>query len=91
MSKSNPEIPFQSAVMPEALTGDTKIRFRCYKGISCFNACCRQADITLAPYDILRLKRRLGMTSTEFIQRYTVPPTSARGTKRSAVSSSRAW
>jgi len=73
MSKSNPEIPFRSAVMPEALTGDTKIRFRCYKGISCFNACCRQADITLAPYDILRLKRRLGMTSTEFIQQYTVP------------------
>ncbi len=73
MSNGRPEIPFQSAVMPEALTGDTQIKFRCYKGISCFNACCKQADITLAPYDILRLKRRLGMTSTEFIQKYTVP------------------
>lgn len=68
-----PDIPFHSAVLPEAMQAETKIRFRCYKGISCFNACCRRADITLAPYDILRLKRRLGLTSTEFIRKYTVP------------------
>jgi len=72
---SNPtfDIPFKSAVSPEALDGDTTINFRCYKGISCFNACCKQADVTLAPYDLVRLKRRLGMDSSEFLARYTVP------------------
>ncbi len=59
--------------MPEVMDSDTRIQFRCHKDISCFNACCRQADVTLAPYDILRLKRRLGLTSTQFIERYTVP------------------
>lgn len=73
MSNNQPEIPFQSAVMPEALEAETQIQFRCHKGISCFNACCRQADVTLTPYDILRLKRRLGLSSTEFIRQYTVP------------------
>jgi len=65
MGQNKPDIPFHSAVMPEAMQAETKIQFRCHKGISCFNACCRQADVTLAPYDILRLKRRLGLTSTE--------------------------
>jgi len=73
MSDEKPKIPFNSAVMPEILEDDTRIRFRCYKGISCFNACCKQADVTLAPYDIVRLKRRLGMTSTDFLAAHTVP------------------
>jgi len=73
MTDTKFDIPFKSPAVPEALSPDTKIRFRCYKGISCFNACCNQADVTLAPYDILRLKRRLGMSSTEFLKQYTVP------------------
>jgi Fe-S-cluster containining protein len=73
MSDDKPKIPFESAVMPEALSPETEITFRCHKGISCFNACCRQADVTLAPYDIIRLKKRLGMTSSEFLKQYTVP------------------
>jgi len=51
----------------------TTIRFRCYRGVACWNACCGNIDISLTPYDILRLKRRLGITSTEFLERYTVP------------------
>ena len=73
MTDTKFDIPFKSPNIPAALTADTKIRFRCHKGISCFNACCKQADVTLAPYDILRLKRRLGLTSAEFIKQYTVP------------------
>lgn len=61
------------AVSPQVLDADSRIRFRCHKGISCFNACCEQADVTLAPYDVIRLKRRLGMTSTDFLAKYTVP------------------
>ena len=41
--------------------------------ISCFNACCRNIDLQLTPYDILRLKNRLGLTSGDFVARYTVP------------------
>jgi Fe-S-cluster containining protein len=73
MSEQTFDIPFKNPNVPAALTADTKIRFSCHKGISCFNACCRHADITLAPYDILRLKTRLGLTSAEFIRQYAVP------------------
>ena len=73
MATSSFDIPFKSPNIPAALKADTEIRFRCYKGISCFNACCKRADVTLAPYDILRLKRRLGMSSTEFLKEVTVP------------------
>jgi Fe-S-cluster containining protein len=68
------ESPFAgSPVIPEQFDEDHVIKFRCYKGIECFNACCRDIDITLTPYDILRLKQRLGITSTEFLAQYTYP------------------
>jgi len=66
--------PFEaSPVTPETFDEDHVIKFRCYKGIECFNACCSNIDITLTPYDIIRLKNRLGMTSTEFLKKYTIP------------------
>lgn len=67
------DVPFDSPVQPRQLELESKICFNCYPGISCFNACCKQADITLAPYDIIRLKNRLGMTSSEFLKKHTVP------------------
>jgi Fe-S-cluster containining protein len=66
--------PFpQSPVEATQYDGSKVIQFRCYPGISCFNACCKNIDITLTPYDILRLKRRLGVTSGEFLREYTEP------------------
>jgi Fe-S-cluster containining protein len=65
--------PFQSPVIPILYEGDHQFNFRCYKGISCWNACCSNIDITLTPYDILRLKQRLGISSAEFLRQYTVP------------------
>ena len=73
MSDQKFDIPFKNPTVPAALNPDAKIQFNCHKGISCFNACCMHADITLAPYDILRMKKRLGMTSAEFISHYAVP------------------
>jgi Fe-S-cluster containining protein len=67
------DIPFKSDVIPSLLEDDAKIRFKCYKGISCFNACCKQADITLTPYDIIRLKQHLGVDSAEVLKNHTVP------------------
>mgnify|MGYP001287902100 CR=1 FL=1 len=66
--------PFpQSPVEATQYDGSKVIQFSCHKGISCFNACCKNIDITLTPYDILRLKRRLDVTSGEFLREYTEP------------------
>ena len=67
------DIPFKSNMVPKILGEDAKIQFRCHKGVSCFNACCKKADIPLTPYDVLRLKRRFGITSGEFLKQHTVP------------------
>lgn len=45
-------------------------QFACHAGLSCFNLCCRNLNLFLYPYDILRLKNRLGLSSGEFIDRY---------------------
>ncbi len=60
-------------VMPKMLDGGYRIQFRCHRGVKCWNVCCSNIDITLTPYDILRLKNRLGLSSGEFLQKYTVP------------------
>ena len=75
MSDDKFDIPeqFASPAVPEAMSEDTKIQFRSYKGISWFNACCKRADVTLAPYDVLRLQKRLGMNSEDFLKAHTVP------------------
>jgi Fe-S-cluster containining protein len=57
-------------VVPVKLTGDSRFRFSCHKGISCFTACCSNINIVLPPYDLLRLRKRLGMTTEEFINQY---------------------
>ncbi len=49
-------------------------KFGCRPGVSCFNRCCGDVNIFLSPYDVLRLKKRLGMTSTEFLQKYCLLP-----------------
>ena len=68
------ESPFgESPVMPELLEGTTIIQFQCRKGIDCWNACCSNIDISLTPVDILRLARRLGISTTEFLHQYTFP------------------
>ncbi len=66
--------PFaESPVVPEQFDEDHVIKFRCHKGIECFNACCSNIDIMLTPYDIIRLKQRLGISSAEFLKQYTYP------------------
>jgi len=67
------DLPHKSQTIPAMLEADHRFRFRCYKGISCFNECCKHADVTLAPFDILRLKQHKGLSSEEFLKQYTVP------------------
>jgi Fe-S-cluster containining protein len=49
--------------------GDT-FSFRCYPGIGCYNRCCRNLNLFLYPYDVLRLKTALDVSSDEFLDRY---------------------
>ncbi|MBI5938111.1 MAG: YkgJ family cysteine cluster protein [Betaproteobacteria bacterium] len=68
------DAPFdQSPVMPNMLEGDAEIQFRCHRGVKCWNVCCGNIDISLTPYDILRLKNHFGLSSGEFLQKHTVP------------------
>lgn len=73
MSDQKFDLPHNSPVQPTRLELDDEIKFRCHRGISCWNECCARADVTLAPYDIIRLKEHLGIDSTEFLAKYSVP------------------
>ncbi|ROR34531.1 YkgJ family cysteine cluster protein [Inmirania thermothiophila] len=60
-------------VVPVQLRGDSRLQFRCRQGIDCWNACCSNIDFALTPYDILRMARRLGLTTGEFLATFTFP------------------
>lgn len=47
-------------------------RFECHPGVACFTRCCRNADMYLYPYDIIRMKERLGISSDEFLKKHTI-------------------
>lgn len=53
---------------------EDEFQFACAPGISCFNNCCADVNIVLTPFDILRLSRRLGLATTDFLARHTVVP-----------------
>jgi hypothetical protein len=55
----------------KAIMPDEPFRFACSAAVACFNECCRDLNQFLYPYDILRLKKRLGLSSGEFLERYT--------------------
>ncbi len=46
--------------------------FNCHPGVSCFTQCCQDVTILLTPYDVVRLKNALGLSSDEFIEKYTL-------------------
>lgn len=52
------------------ITGN-RFRFRCHKDIPCFTKCCADLKLTLTPYDIIRIKNRLKLSSDVFLDRYT--------------------
>ncbi|MBN2124371.1 MAG: YkgJ family cysteine cluster protein [Deltaproteobacteria bacterium] len=47
-------------------------RFHCHPGLSCFTRCCGDITIVLTPYDVLRLKNNLGISSDEFLEKHTI-------------------
>ena len=55
----------------ESLSLDSRFTFHCHAEQACFNQCCRTPTIILSPYDLLRLKQGLGITSGQLRERYT--------------------
>lgn len=45
--------------------------FTCSPQVTCFNACCRNLNQVLTPYDVLRLKQFMEISSGDFLSRYT--------------------
>ena len=46
-------------------------RFTCSPQVTCFNACCRDLNQVLTPYDVLCLKQFLNISSNDFLDTYT--------------------
>jgi Fe-S-cluster containining protein len=44
--------------------------FRCHPELTCFNQCCRNLNLYLYPYDVIRLKNHLQLTSDQFLDRF---------------------
>ncbi len=66
----NKEGKKEEKVIPVKLTGKSRLKFRCHKGVKCFTACCSNVNIALPPYDIMRIKKRLGISTAEFLEKY---------------------
>jgi Fe-S-cluster containining protein len=52
------------------MTND-RFMFSCSASVPCFTECCRDLNQFLTPYDIIRLKNSLNLSSTEFLDQYT--------------------
>jgi len=55
---------------PRELSLEDEIVFACHPEISCFNKCCYDVHLVLSPYDFLRLRKALGLSPDEFVDRY---------------------
>lgn len=68
------------ARMPDILKDRRRVEpgetfaFGCHKGLKCFTDCCADINILLTPVDVLRMSRRLGIPTSEFLDKYTQMP-----------------
>jgi uncharacterized protein len=53
-------------------TLDDEFKFSCNSGLACYNTCCRDVNIFLTPYDVLKMRRGTWLPSEEFLQKYTI-------------------
>ncbi len=66
--------------MPEILRQQRQLNpgesfcFKCHPGLSCFGGCCSDVNILLTPVDVLRLARRVGVTTRGFLDTHTLMP-----------------
>ena len=46
--------------------------FSCHPKVDCFTDCCRELELALSPYDVLRLKQETKLPSSTFLDRYVI-------------------
>ena len=56
---------------PLRMDPDQAFQFKCGPEIPCFTDCCRDITIVLTPYDVVRLKNALEISSEAFLDQYT--------------------
>jgi hypothetical protein len=61
------------------LKPEDNFQFDCHEGLDCFTRCCRDITIFLTPYDILRLKKALAISSEKFLSDYTLTVSGSNG------------
>ncbi|MCF8067580.1 MAG: YkgJ family cysteine cluster protein [Desulfobacterales bacterium] len=50
---------------------DEPFIFACHSGVACFNECCRDLNQFITPYDMVRMRKSLGLSCEEFLSKYT--------------------
>ncbi len=64
---------YQDGIEPRKYKLDSHFKFACHKGKECYTHCCSDLNLLLTPYDIIRMKNRLGLTCDQFLAVYTQP------------------
>jgi len=67
------QLPYALRDKRELGEGDT-FQFGCHSGLPCFTDCCADINIFLTPLDVLRLSRRLNLSTTDFLDQHTLVP-----------------
>lgn len=68
------DVYFKEVIMNDEMTPiglNDPMAFKCGPDTPCFNACCRDLNQALTPYDVLRMKQALDMDSASFLRAYT--------------------
>lgn len=67
---------FKESILREypRLSRQSSFKFKCHADVPCFNDCCADVNIFLTPYDVLRLRKTLGLGSAEFLREHTLFP-----------------
>lgn len=73
MSQPSPDVPPDLADK-RRLEDEESFCFGCSSDLPCFTRCCANVNILLTPVDVLRLSRRLGMTTTAFLHNHALLP-----------------
>jgi Fe-S-cluster containining protein len=56
----------------QSVAEEASFQFHCHPGLPCFTKCCHDLDLALSPYDVVRLRQSLALSSLEFLARYAI-------------------
>lgn len=61
--------------LPEHITkidDNEEFHFSCHPDVPCFTHCCRELELALTPFDVLRLRKGTALHSKELLERYII-------------------